>query len=222
MRAFDFAAYTKNPATIAPAVSLVAKVWLDGDTYVVIPDPENELSAFRFAKGDVHVVDVLPPEPGAAAIAEPLYEIAVRHNAPCIKLSVGAVEQYWNALSEPQAALAATQRVRISFSANGEGTLAYNNLNRPCLGRTNLAYVRDLTVNLADKYRRRFSNEFQVWMDYAVLIDGTRGIYIHEGPATIATNGGESAGCIHLAAPHAAEFFHWITGRTRIEIDYPW
>ena len=103
MRAFDFAAYTKNPATIAPAVSLVAKVWLDGDTYVVIPDPENELSAFRFAKGDVHVVDVLPPEPGAAAIAEPLYEIAVRHNAPCIKLSVGAVEQYWNALSEPQA-----------------------------------------------------------------------------------------------------------------------
>ena len=68
----------------------------------------------------------------------------------------------------------------------------------------------------------KYSNEFQVWMDFAVLIIGQQGIYIHEGPATIKDNGGPSAGCVHLAAPHAKEFYDWVVGPTRVTLTYPW
>jgi lipoprotein-anchoring transpeptidase ErfK/SrfK len=59
-------------------------------------------------------------------------------------------------------------------------------------------------------------------MHFAILIMGDRGIYIHEGDDTIATNGGESAGCIHLAPGNAEAFWNWVSGPTRITIDYPW
>ncbi|UQE03426.1 L,D-transpeptidase [Bradyrhizobium japonicum] len=51
---------------------------------------------------------------------------------------------------------------------------------------------------------------------------GQKGIFIHEGPNNLNDNGGESAGCIHLAPPDAENFYNWVTGRTRIQISYPW
>ena len=117
---------------------------------------------------------------------------------------------------------AMAQRASIQFRANAEGTLTYDGKSVPCLGKPALKYPTDLTVQTSDKYERKFSNEFQVWMNWAVLIWGQRGIYIHEGPATLDTNGGPSAGCIHLAPPTAKEFYDWITGPTRITIAYPW
>ena len=59
-------------------------------------------------------------------------------------------------------------------------------------------------------------------MDLAILIDGGRGIYIHEGPATLKENGGPSAGCVHVDKLHAKDLFDWITGRTRVTLTYPW
>jgi hypothetical protein len=222
MRAFSFDRYTKAQAEMKDAISLVAKVWLDRETYVIVPNPKFEAIAYRVAKQDVQILDVLSPTPDSPADNEPVYTIAVRKDASCLRLDVGTVEQFWTPDAAEPATLAATLRVSIAFQANGEGTLTYNGLNRPCLGKTALQYPRDLTITAADKYRRRYSSEFGVWMDFAVLIWGQRGIFIHEGPATLAGNGGETAGCIHLGAPHAEQFFNWITGRTRITITYPW
>ncbi|MGU3543369.1 L,D-transpeptidase [Methylobacterium sp. A52T] len=121
--------------------------------------------------------------------------------------------------------LLAAKRVSISFGPNGEGTFSYDGKTIPCLGRSNLKYAKDLTVTGAidrDKFRKKYSNEFNVWMEFAILIMGDRGIYIHEGDDTIATNGGESAGCIHLAPGNAEAFWNWVSGPTRITIDYPW
>lgn len=60
-------------------------------------------------------------------------------------------------------------------------------------------------------------------MPWAVKIWGQKGIFIHEGPDTIARNDDEpSKGCIHLASPNAKDFYDWITGNTRVQISYPW
>lgn len=117
------------------------------------------------------------------------------------------------------------KRAAISFGPNGEGTLSYGGTSVPCLGNTTVKYTKDLTVRgelNVDKFRRRFSNEFGVWMEFAILIMGARGIYIHEGPDTLAGNGGESAGCIHLGSGNAERFWNWVDGPTRITIEYPW
>jgi hypothetical protein len=120
----------------------------------------------------------------------------------------------------------ATNRVEITFNANGEGTMNCQGLGQfPCLGKPNLAYTQDLTVRGVegeDKFLRKFSNEYQVWMHWAVLIMGNRGIYIHEGPVTLRENGGPTAGCIHVATGDAERIYNWIDGRTRITIEYPW
>jgi hypothetical protein len=222
MRVFDFSKYAPRVSAKDDVVMLVAKLQEDGATYVVTPSAQERGSAFRIAREDVRILELISPSKESGDDAEPLYQIAVDRAAPCVRLESGSVEQFWNARVEDATRLSATLRVQIAFRANGEGTLSYNGLSRPCLGKSSLAYPRDVTIGTGDKYLRRFSNEYQVWMDYAVLLWGQRGIFIHQGAATIATNGGESAGCIHLAAPHAQEFFTWITGRTRIEVSYPW
>lgn len=118
-----------------------------------------------------------------------------------------------------------TKNVSISFEPNGEGTLSFGRRTVACLGSPQVSYVKDLTVKGemdVDKFRTKFSNEYQVDMDFAILIIGQRGIYIHEGPDTIAENGGVSAGCIHLGPGNAKAFWDWVDGPTRIQISYPW
>lgn len=129
-------------------------------------------------------------------------------------------------LKRNEEALASTKRISISFRANGEGTMECSGLGSfPCLGKPGLGYTRDLTVRgivEEDKFDRKFSQEFQVWMSWAILIMGQRGIYIHEGPDTLSDNGGATAGCIHLGMGNAERVYRWVDGRTRITIEYPW
>lgn len=222
MRAFDFSKFAQPVSVSDDLIVLVAQVHEDGAAYVITPNAQEGGNAYRIAKEDVRILETIPRNREASDDTEPLYQVAVERAAPCVRLESGDVEQFWNARVEDATRLSATSRVQIAFRANGEGTLSYNGLSRPCLGKSNLAYPRDVTIGTGDKYLRRFSNEYQVWMNYAVLLWGQRGIFIHQGAATIAANGGESAGCIHLAAPHAQEFYNWIAGRTRIEVSYPW
>lgn len=116
-----------------------------------------------------------------------------------------------------------TQRIEIAFGANGEGKMKCTGLGTfDCLGQPGRGYPKDLTVSTADKYGTHYSEEFHVDMPYSILIWGQKGIYIHEFPCTIATNDGPSAGCIHLCPVYAAQVYNWITGPTRITIEYPW
>jgi hypothetical protein len=222
VRAFDFSKFAQRVSAQDDVVKIVAQVEQDGATYVIKPNAQERGNAFRIAQQDVQILGVISQDRESGDDAEPLYEIAVKRAAPCVRLESGSVEQFWNPRVEDATRLAATLRVQIAFGANGEGTLSYNGLSRPCLGKANLEYPRDVTIGTADKYERRYSTEFSGWMYFAVLLWGQRGIFIHQGAATLASNNGETAGCIHLADPHAREFFTWITGRTRIEVSYPW
>jgi hypothetical protein len=134
----------------------------------------------------------------------------------------------------------ATLQVRIAFQASGEGTLTYGGSSIPCLGKPGQAYPKDQIVENVEgvqyqgdygnafKFKRWISKEFvdpqgnPAVMLWSVKIDGTKGIFVHEDPDTIDTNGGPSQGCIHLASPNAEAFYNWITARVRITISYPW
>ncbi|WP_394352415.1 L,D-transpeptidase [Pelagihabitans pacificus] len=75
----------------------------------------------------------------------------------------------------------------------------------------------------SDKKLKYWSKEFNVWLEYAILIWGQKGIYIHWGADNIASNGNsDSAGCIHLEKPQIEELFNWLNSRTRITIEHPW
>jgi hypothetical protein len=135
------------------------------------------------------------------------------------------ISGHGEALGQDVLTTAATKQVQIRFGANGEGVLEYAGKSVPCLGSSRIDYVKDLTVTGqigVDKFREKYSNEFEVMMHYAILVMGSRGIYIHEGADTLADNGGESAGCIHLSEKNAKPFYDWVDGRTRIQISYPW
>jgi hypothetical protein len=114
----------------------------------------------------------------------------------------------------------ATLRADVDLKADGFGTLKFGSSSVQCRGRKDYDYVRDVTnngVEDVDKFVRRYSTEFGVWMPWAVLIDGARGVFIHEFPLA-----SESAGCIHLTPDDAKAFYNWITGKVRITTSYPW
>lgn len=116
-----------------------------------------------------------------------------------------------------------TKRVSIHFDSTGQGHMSCNGLGVfPCLGQPGRQYPVDLTVTPADKSPEHWSDEFQELLKWCILIWGQKGIYIHEGPDTLAENGGPSAGCIHLGSGNAKSVFDWVDERTRITISYPW
>lgn len=118
-----------------------------------------------------------------------------------------------------------TKRIDITFESNGEGKLkCYSFGEFKCLGKANLKYPKDLTIRdpVHEKERVHHSREFGVDMHYAIRIWGQKGIYIHEGAATLANNGGPTGGCIHLGPGHAKKVYDWLDKRTRIVIKYPW
>jgi hypothetical protein len=117
-----------------------------------------------------------------------------------------------------------TKRIEIKFNENGEGTLIAHGLGEfPCLGKPGLSYPKDVTVTPKEKERLHISKEFDgAEMPFAIRIWGQRGIYIHEGDPTLAANGGPSQGCIHLKKGDAQKVYDWVTGPTRVTIEYKW
>ena len=133
------------------------------------------------------------------------------------------------------------KRIKIEFhNDKAEGKLTCLGLGRSfkCLGKPNLRYPADLTVDPSKKGVKKnphYSNEFscepynnesgQCRLDYAILIWGQRGIYIHawHGEATYAGNGNKGTeGCIHLSMRDAKTVYNWVDTRTRVTISYPW
>jgi len=116
------------------------------------------------------------------------------------------------------------KRIEIIFKPNGEGVLICGAGTFPCLGNPTVIYPTDLTVDPAQpgvKENPHNSIEYSVPMYYAILIWGQRGIYIHKGPADLASNGGPSAGCIHLDSG-AMRVYEYVDQKTRVVISYPW
>jgi hypothetical protein len=98
-----------------------------------------------------------------------------------------------------------------------------------------LRYPKDISINPASPEVKRhpyFSSEYvcdhpgvgQIGvpcrMNYAILIWGQRGIYIHEWPgaATYIGNGGP----LHVEVGDAKKIYDWLDTKTRIVITYPW
>lgn len=116
-----------------------------------------------------------------------------------------------------------SRMITINFEASGEGVLVAKKMGDfRCLGRPTFPYKPEVTVNPAGKFRVKRSDEFGVDMPWAILIHWERGVYIHEMPATLATNGGPTAGCIHLDKGDAEKVWRYVSGSTRVLIRRPW
>ena len=92
----------------------------------------------------------------------------------------------------------------------GTGTIKFNGKIYNCGGRVRFNYPKD---SIIDGYKEEchYSREYNVPMYYSVLWDGNKGVYIHEWGQLEG-----SAGCIHLLAPHAKEFYDSINGKARV------
>ena len=119
---------------------------------------------------------------------------------------------------------AKTQQIIIAFRKNGECTLTAVGLGQfGCLGQSGVLYPKELYVSATAKERNHYSREFKVDMPFAIRIWGQKGIYIHEGRASLKTSGGQpSHGCIRLARPNAEKVYNWLQGRTKVTFTYPW
>lgn len=201
-------------------VTIVAYVEKDEDYYFIYPEPCLQIF-YKISKNDVTMFakhSAINCDDGSL---KPLFLICFKPSNVIEKTEIGSSFLVEDFLSENTFSKR-TLNVKIDFKENGEGMLRFNGKSFPCLGNNTIKYPKDLTITIMDKYRRKYSNEYKVWMEYAILIWGQRGIYIHLGPDTIASNGGVSAGCIHVEDPQIVEFYNWITETTRIQISYPW
>ena len=113
--------------------------------------------------------------------------------------------------------------IDIKFGPDGEGTLNAVGLDIfRCLGRPGFPYKSEVTVGPKDKFENRWSSQYSVNLPWAILVHWQRGAFIHEMPATLVTNGGPTAGCIHLERGDAERVWRWATGTVRIKTSYPW
>ena len=206
---FSLADFLQSAVDERGEVELEGTISIDGEHFVISPLNGLPGTLLRLRQADVRLSD-------AAYLGQPV-RMRIKRNAPCVRLAAGVVEDF---IGLDSGLYVAVKRAKIQLDATGKGTLNYAGRSVPCLGKQDFPYVKDLTVKGeidVDKFKQKFSNEFSVWMYWAVLIMGSRGVYIHEGAVE-----GTSAGCIHLAAPTAKEFYDWIDGPTRIEIAYSW
>lgn len=191
-------------------VELEAEVNADGEHYVISPADGIQGTVYRIHRSYIRMPIKREHTNGAMLIG-------VKRKAPCLRLTAGVAEDF---LFPEREAHVTVKRATVELGATGKGTLAYAGKTVPCLGKKDFPYTKDLTVRGevgVDKFEEKYSNEFGVTMYWAILIMGNRGVYIHEGAIE-----GSSAGCIHLAAPTAREFYDWVDGPTRIQISYPW
>ena len=112
-----------------------------------------------------------------------------------------------------------TEIMRINFNDNGTtcyGTLTYKGKSYSCLGKPGYPYPGDSTINVSDKDHNHYSKEFKVELPYAIKLDGTRGIYIHEDVTSPHGNlaAGRTHGCINLPRGEAKQLYDALQGRT--------
>jgi hypothetical protein len=197
-----------------------AEVIADGDHVIVDFTPGEAIHVYRIHRQYVEV-DSAPIPVQYARGEKVLHRVAIAPDAPCVRLTVGFASEFLPI----ESAFLPLLQAKITFRANGEGTLKFGSTTVPCLGKPNLAYPVDLSVRGiegTDKFLERRSEEFGVMMPFAVLIWGQRGIFIHEGPDNLDDNGGPSQGCVHIATGSAKTFYDWVSGPTRIQISHPW
>lgn len=202
-------------------IEIDAIVERHGDALVITPEIGNPRRVVRVPASAVRLGEELPAPSYASSMNGTLRRIWVKRSAPALHILAEPFEAIIGS-AVPTAAMA-TLQARIDFRADGEGSMTYGGRTVPCLGNPELAYTKDLTVQGivgTDKFEKKYSKEYDVWMNWAVLIMGNRGIYVHEGADNLSDNGGATAGCIHLK--DAKDFYNWVTGRTRILISYPW
>lgn len=216
---FSVEEFLRQYSIDAGNVELLAEVFDDGDYLVIRPEQSVGGTVYKLQKQSVVI------EPADGGTDGKWRRVTVPRTAACVRLTAATVAEFFDR-GLHSITHADVLQARIAFTKNGEGSLSFGSTTTPCLGNPTVMYSKDLTVQGqvgVDKFPRKFSNEFNVWMDYAILIMGQRGIYIHEGAATLETNGGRpSAGCIHVAPPDAKVFYDWVSGPTRILISYPW
>jgi lipoprotein-anchoring transpeptidase ErfK/SrfK len=90
------------------------------------------------------------------------------------------------------------------------------------LGKYGYKYPKDSTVNVKDKYKVAHSKEFNCDLPWAILLDGTHGIYFHEDVTSRDLSHGNTHGCINLVKGDAEDLYNAVTGKTRILIEYDW
>ena len=125
-----------------------------------------------------------------------------------------------------------TKRININFPDKGSarGTLScVGGSSFPCVGKKGYKYPKDSTVNVSDKENPHYSKEFTCDLPYAIKLDGTHGIYIHEDVTSLNADLTASRyddvgshGCIDLKRGDAAKVYNWVDGKTRIVISYSW
>jgi hypothetical protein len=224
---FSEEAFRRGAMDKLSRLTLVAAVSTDGDHLVIEPYPCDKPSIFRVAVSSAEVsktpLECRLPNGGVRT----LFRVFIDRFAACSRITEGLAEDFFRG-NHPDADIEFTLKtlqVQITFGNNAEGTLTFGSNSVKCLGQSTRQYPTDVTVEGVegvDKYKLWHSTEFDVDMPWAVKIWGQKGIFIHEGPNNLKDNGGESAGCIHLAPPDAEKCYNWITGRTRIQISYPW
>lgn len=201
---------------------ILAELFDDGASYVINPTPCSGGPLFRLPKQAITILGDEIIYFCEAADNKRVRRIRISSDAECFKFEHGTA----SGLLMPNASLSVlerttdTLRASISLKADGSGTLAYGSKSVQCRGKKKYNYLTDVINNGfegVDKFTRRWSDEFDVWMPWAVLIDGNRGVFIHQFPLDV-----ESAGCIHLSELDARDFYGWVTGKTRITIALPW
>jgi len=219
--AFRHSAIEKNSK-----LTFVAAVARDGNNFFIEPYPCDKPTVFKIPTASVQVSgDPLECRLPNGSMRT-LFRVFVDRFAPCSRITAALAEDFFGtSRSDDIGFILETLQVQIKFGSNAEGTLTYGSKSVSCLGQSTRQYPTDLTVEGVegvDKYKVWHSSEFGVDMPWAVKIWGQKGIFIHEGPNNLKDNDGESAGCIHLGSPDAEDFYNWVTGRTRIQISYPW
>lgn len=231
---FSLDTFVENGITRGDVISLTMYIEEHGDSFYLYH--KGDESVYKVPKTSVNILSEAYSV-SKAAISRTHYRIEVDRNAPCVRMSSGKAGQLLGKFlrTEPDP-LILTLQVKVAFTGNGEGTLTFGSRKVACLGNPTTKYPKDLTVQNIEgiQYQGDYANayKFRIWissefgnaeMPWAVKIWGQRGIFIHEGADNIPDNDGDpSAGCIHLAAPNAKDFYDWITGPTRIQISYPW
>mmetsp|Transcript_56933 Transcript_56933/g.94646 ORF Transcript_56933/g.94646 Transcript_56933/m.94646 type:complete len:111 (-) Transcript_56933:177-509(-) len=107
----------------------------------------------------------------------------------------------------------------MKLNADGTGTLTFNSTSYDCTGEKDFPYSKDITLTSSNCYLKKYSSEYNVYMEYAVgPIQWQRGAYIHYGDLSY------SVGCVHLEFDAAKKFYEFVKGRssTRLVTTYPW
>jgi len=127
-----------------------------------------------------------------------------------------------------------SNKINIKLSNNGEGILKCDGVGSfKCLGKGGYPYYPKTSItinprNSNDKQRIHHSGEYvdqsgnPYKMEFCLLINWQKGVYIHAGANNLIDNGGPSAGCIHLKREDAQRVFHSVTSKTIIRIQTAW